>query len=181
MNSELAATMDDVRVNPLTTLFKRLLDPVLIIINLYLLTLLFRQSFDAHYRVLAVITFFISSSVFAALNRHRRSHTKRLLWSVRDILFDWTSVVFLVIVIGYLMEMLQYVSLKVVVHWIVVTPFGLLFTQALLFRFNKKGEVRKVIIIGVNSTSVRLADRITESPSLLMEVVGVFDDRDASR
>jgi putative colanic acid biosynthesis UDP-glucose lipid carrier transferase len=177
--------MDDVRVNPLTTLFKRLLDPVLIIVNLYLLTLLFQQSFDAHYRVLAVMTFFISSSVFAALNRRRRSRSRsrarRLLWSVRDILFDWTSVVFLVIVIAYLMEMLQHVSLKVVVHWVVVTPFGLLFTQALLFRFNKNGEVRKAIVIGVNSTSVRLANRITESPSLLMEVVGFFDDRDASR
>ena len=49
---------------PVLSFFKRLLNPVVMLSTLYLLTLMQNERFSGNYLVLAIIAFFISSTVW---------------------------------------------------------------------------------------------------------------------
>ncbi|MDB5774655.1 MAG: UDP-phosphate glucose phosphotransferase [Herbaspirillum sp.] len=177
--------MNSVQDHSLTTVFKRLLEPLLIVIYLHLLTWVLGQRFDGNYWVLAIMTFFISSYIFAELHKYRMRDNPQALRLAGAILLDWGVVVGVLWVIGYVTDFQHLFSPQVLLPWIVVTPFGLFLTQSILCRFSdgmrQNGVIRTAVMIGVNEVSIRLADRIAEYPSLMMEVLGFFDDRDMSR
>ena len=170
---------------PVVSFFKLLLDPFIIWGMLVLLTLLFGERFTGYYLALMIISYFISSYVFEQLSIHSRWQDGNLLNYIRDTIVGWAIVVALLILIGYASKLSYRYSEKVILIWFMVTPLALVIShvivRAIADEQRKNGGLRSAVIVGGNSTSLKLIQRIKKLPYLLIEIRGYFDARDMGR
>ncbi len=171
---------------PHTSIWERLLNPVVIIVILALTTLLMGVEFDGHYLVLAIIVFFISSQLFETVSLMRSLRKVHLIAHVQDILIAWGIVVGIILLLGYATELYDEYSNRVLLTWFIVTPSILIIVHVLARLLRTKinkwtDSQRTVVIAGVNELGLQLAQRIKDEPHLGMEVLGFFDDRNAAR
>jgi putative colanic acid biosynthesis UDP-glucose lipid carrier transferase len=170
---------------PLVSLFKRLLDPFIIVGVLYLLAMVNQEYFNGYYLALTIIVFFISSFVFDQIDPSRGWRSGGTIFYARDIFTGWTVIVVVLVVIGYATALSYLFDDTVMIEWFLATPFALLgchlIVQKVALNMRKDGEVRTAIIIGASEAGIRIAKRIEEYPNLLMGLDGYFEDRDESR
>lgn len=170
---------------PVVSFFKLLLDPFIIWGMLVLLTLVFGERFTGYYLALMIISYFVSSYVFEQLSIHRRWQDGNLLNYIRDIVVGWLIVVAMLILIGYASRLSYRYSDKVILTWFTLTPFALLIShiivRAIADEQRKNGGLRSAVIVGMNTTSIKLISRIKELPYLLIDILGYFDARDVDR
>jgi len=175
-------TVNDI---PVVAFFKRLLDPFMIWGLLILITWAYGETFTGYYMVLMIITFFISSYIYEQTNIYRTWRNGKLLAYIRDTLIGWGIIIAILLFLGYATKLSYRYSDEVILTWFIVTPLALIISHLAVRKIanslRKVGEVRSVVIVGVNDTGLKLAERILEYPYLLMEVHGYFDDRDESR
>jgi len=105
--------------------------------------------------------------------------------AVVDIIFRWMLLLVVMLAIGYLTKSLLYPR-RVFLTWAVLTPVALVlvtFTMQEVMRHFLMSvfENRKAIIAGYNSSSLELATRLKNNPSMRLEVSGFFDDRSSDR
>jgi putative colanic acid biosynthesis UDP-glucose lipid carrier transferase len=166
---------------PVFSFFKRVLDPLVILGTLFLLTRLLREPFSGNYLVLAIIAFFVAAFLHEQIDSHRNWRSGRLLAFARDIFFGWAIFVAIIVLMGYATGFSYQYSERVIGWWFVTTPFALLAAHLALRKYaaklHRRGQLRSVVIVGVNKTGLKLAKRIAESPDRMMEVRGFFDDR----
>jgi putative colanic acid biosysnthesis UDP-glucose lipid carrier transferase len=167
------------------TMYKRLLDPFVILSLLYLIMVIYQQALTGHYLVLAIITFFICSYVFEQVDQRRLLRNGRLTTWARDITMEWAVIVAILVFIGHATGLSDHYSERILLAWFFAAPVALIVTQLILQRIhsdlNRSSAMRSVVIVGVNELGLKLAKRITEYPELQMEVRGFFDDRDVNR
>jgi putative colanic acid biosynthesis UDP-glucose lipid carrier transferase len=184
MNSKLSHIHPPSEI-PARTFYSRLLDPFMSVATLYVLALLTEQSFNGKYMVLAIITFFISSTIFGLTDQRHLLRDAKLWEFARAIVINWAVVVGCLLVLGHLTGLAGMFSEQTLLLWFVSTPLTLLAGQIaahkITISLRKTGAVKSVLIVGVNELGVKLAERIAEHPGLLMRVNGFFDDRDLSR
>ncbi|GJI98709.1 undecaprenyl-phosphate glucose phosphotransferase [Duganella caerulea] len=175
-------TVNDV---PLISFFQRVLDPLLIMGMLYVCALGYGVPFSGYLLILAVLAFFISTSVFAYVDPYRTWRSGRLLAYARDVIVSWVVTSLLLAALGKVSGFQAYFDYAVVLTWMLITPFILLAShlaaRRMLASESGEVEVRSVIIIGVNDVSVKFAATIARNPNMFMEVRGFFDDRTADR
>jgi len=175
-------TVNDV---PLISFFQRVLDPLVIMGMLYVCALGYGVPFSGYLLILAVLAFFISTSVFAYVDPYRTWRSGRLLAYARDVVVSWVVTSLLLAALGKVSGFQAYFDYAVVLTWMLVTPFILLAChlagRRMLASESGEVEVRSVIIIGVNDVSVKFAATIARNPNMFMEVRGFFDDRTADR
>ncbi|WP_079215298.1 undecaprenyl-phosphate glucose phosphotransferase [Herbaspirillum robiniae] len=187
MNNEIRDTLPLVNVKPnvIVMVFKRLLEPALIVTYLWILVRLNGLSFTGDYWVLAIMAFFVSSYFFSEFHERRLRRNPQGVRSVTPIFVDWIAVVAVLGVIGYICEFYQQFSSPVIMAWAIGTPFGLMVSQYAQSRvmrdLHTKGEVSKAIIIGVNPAALKLAERMENYPALMVRLMGFFDDREINR
>lgn len=167
------------------TMYKRLLDPFVILSLLYLIMVIYQQALTGHYLVLAIITFFICSYVFEQVDQRRLLRNGRITTFAREIALEWAVIVAILVFIGHATGLADQYSERVLLAWFITAPLALVVTQVALQKINsdlnKSSVVRSVVIVGVNELGLKLSRRIAEYPSLEMEVHGFFDDRDVIR
>jgi putative colanic acid biosynthesis UDP-glucose lipid carrier transferase len=169
---------------PARNFYRRLLDPLIAIGLLYLVSVLAGHGFSAQHVVLAILTFFISSTVFSWSDPWRDVSSTNFLAQLKSILLVWSTVVVLLLFFGYVAGLASLFSQQEVVIWLLLTPPVLLAAQIVLQKASsglRRTGIRSVVLVGVNELSVKLAERVDENPDLRMEVSGFFDDRDVSR
>lgn len=170
---------------PLVTLFRRLVDPLIILGLWYVLVVLHGEVFGGYDLALAIITFFISSHVYDQIDPYREWRRGRLWSYARAIFIGWFIVVGLLFVIGHGTGLHYQYSRSAIILWFAITPFALMASHLavrwMTSGMRKQGETRSVIIVGINDMSMKLAERINEHPNLLMEVEGFFEDRGEGR
>jgi putative colanic acid biosynthesis UDP-glucose lipid carrier transferase len=169
---------------PARNFYRRLLDPLIAIGLLYLVSVLAGHGFSAQHVVLAILTFFISSTVFSWSDPWRDVSSANFLAQLKSILLVWSTVVVLLLFFGYVAGLATLFSQQEVVIWLLLTPPVLLAAQIVLQKASsglRRTGIRSVVLVGVNELSVKLAERVDENPDLRMEVSGFFDDRDVSR
>jgi putative colanic acid biosynthesis UDP-glucose lipid carrier transferase len=175
-------TVNDV---PLISFFQRVLDPLLIMGMLYVSALGYGAPFSGYLLILAVLAFFISTSVFGYVDPYRTWRSGRLLAYARDVIVGWLVTSLLLAALGKISGFHAYFDYPVVLTWMLVTPFVLLGShlaaRKMLASESGEVEVRSVIIIGANDVSVKFASTIARNPNMFMEVRGFFDDRTADR
>ncbi|WP_293776199.1 undecaprenyl-phosphate glucose phosphotransferase [uncultured Oxalicibacterium sp.] len=163
----------------------RLLEPCITVAMLYLIALVTRDEITGNHAVLAIITFFVSATVFSLTDHSHMLREARLLDFIRVVLTGWMIVMAVLLLLGQLTGLFTQFSMQTLVIWLVATPVSLLVGQMTVHRItysmHKTGQSRSVLIVGVNDVALKLADRIAEHPGLLMQVEGFFDDRDLSR
>ncbi|MES2027280.1 MAG: undecaprenyl-phosphate glucose phosphotransferase [Pseudomonadota bacterium] len=169
---------------PARRFYRRLFDPLVAICLLYLITILAGKEFSAHHVVLAVLAFFISSTVFGWADPWCDASQSNFWALGKSIFLVWSLAVALLVFFAYVAGLFLLFAHTEILIWLVATPLTLLSGQLLLQKAGasmRKTGVRSVVLVGVNELSVQLAGRINESPDLRMEVSGFFDDRDESR
>nr|WP_233170755.1 undecaprenyl-phosphate glucose phosphotransferase [Herbaspirillum sp. ASV7] len=175
----------NVKPNVIVMVFKRLLEPAMIVAYLWVLVRLHGLPFTGDYWVLAIMSFFISSYFFSELHERRLRRNPKGPRLLAPIVIDWLAVVAVLGVIGYVCEFYQQFAPGVIAAWIIGTPVGLLVSQYAASRVMRdlhvKGEVSKAIIIGVNPAALKLAERMENYPALMVRLMGFFDDREIGR
>ncbi|ABR89465.1 capsular polysaccharide biosynthesis glycosyltransferase [Janthinobacterium sp. Marseille] len=169
---------------PARNFYRRLLDPLIAIGLLYLVSVMIGHGFSAQHVVLAILTFFISSTVFSWSDPWRDVSSRNFLSQLKSILLVWSTVVILLLFFGYVAGLATLFGQHEVVLWLLLTPPVLLAAQIILQKASsglRRTGIRSVVLVGVNELSVKLAERVDENPDLRMEVSGFFDDRDVSR
>ncbi len=169
---------------PVRKFYRRLFDPLLAIGLLYLIIVLSGKAFTANHVVLAILTFFISSTVFGWSDPWRDAPSGNVLMMAKSILLAWLAAVPMLVFFSYVAGLSSLFFQREMLIWLIATPSALLLGQIVLQKAGSglsRTSIRSVVLVGVNDLSVRLAERVDENPDLRMEVSGFFDDREPSR
>jgi putative colanic acid biosynthesis UDP-glucose lipid carrier transferase len=170
---------------PLISFSQRVLDPLIIMGNLYLCAMVLGYPFNGYLLVLMVLAFFISASVYEHINPYRTWRSGRMFAYARDILTGWGATVAILILLGWLTGLAQMCPQSVVLAWFVSTPCLLLLSHLTLSTRGagegSRDDVRSVVIVGANNVSLKFAAAIDKNPNLGMRVMGFFDDRTEDR
>ncbi|QNM95055.1 undecaprenyl-phosphate glucose phosphotransferase [Chitinimonas koreensis] len=171
------------KVSPGTTLFKSIVDP-LVVAAVYLLLCL------AHYGRLggldlsiAVVAFLLAGYLFDGsllfLPDRRRG---------RDVLAmaaGWLLLVGIMLLLGRWSGLHDYVETRLVIEWAILTPLCLLAVHVgTLFALLHGGSARaarRAVIVGATPSGQALAQEMARQPWLRFELLGYFDDRPAER
>jgi len=170
--------------NPTLALLRRLLYPVLVVATLLVCMNMYDETMDGYYLVLGIISFFISASLFDDLAVTRPMGGE--LWrGFGGLLVAWIMTVAALIFLGYLSRLQHHYYMPAMEYWFFGTPIvlfvGHVGMRAYIRRMHKEGHVRRAIIIGGNEVGERLGRRLESHPSLLVEFLGYFDDRQVER
>jgi len=175
-------TVNDI---PLISFFQRVLDPLIIMGALYLSTMLFGVPFTGYLLVLAVLVFFVSTTVYQRVDPYRTWRSGRVLAYSRDIVAGWIITVAMLLLVGSASGLARYYDSRVLLTWFVCTPFLLLCAhlaaRGLVSNPSGDSEVRSAVIVGANDVGLRFAATIGRNPNLFMAVRGFFDDRTEDR
>ncbi|MCT7360093.1 undecaprenyl-phosphate glucose phosphotransferase [Thalassolituus pacificus] len=98
----------------------------------------------------------------------------------------WVSVCFAILLLGFFAKVSESVSRVVMGSWMLCTLILLcgwrLALRQLLFALRARGyNSRRVAIVGINDSAVRMREQIKRYPNLGYQFQGFFDDRHADR
>lgn len=168
-----------------TALYKRLFDPFVILLALYLSLLAFDEPLNGRYLLLAILTFFICTFVYDKVDQVNDLREITVWSTVREVIVEWVVIVAILYFMGLATEMTGSYSPNVLIAWVIASPFALIILQVGLGGLNsnrsKNAGVRSAVIVGVNSVSVKLYRRTLEFPNMMIDVKGFFDDRGVGR
>lgn len=171
---------------PLISFFKLFLDPILVVVTLYALTIPFEIAADGHELLLAAFAFLLTALMLDGVFLFVPGYSRPLL-GVGRFALEWGCVVLTLLLLGSLSGFANYFYPPFIITWFVASPVILLFTHA-LFRWlvlRPEGDVRsdakKVVIIGANQPGRVLAQNMRAHPFLKLDFVGFFDDRTTDR
>jgi len=171
--------------SPLVALVRVMLAPVACVASLALCMVVGGESFAAHYALLAIVSFLVSMRVFGELPLTNGSSRTSLVLPGRAIFVKWMIVIGVLLFLAFAAKVTGLYSRKVVLTWLVITPFALQAAQEiarlLLRRLVSSSAAGRVkVVVGVNDQACELTRRIEEDPCR-GKVMGYFDDRAAGR
>ena len=155
------------------------LDPVILILSLWILALNFEGAVTPPYFILSVVVF---SLTFPGASRLRLSVGRMVF----NILFHWFWIAGLLIIVGFATDYIFKFSTALIVNWLWIAPVaqiaGNLTLRATTTKLLKmQGPAQGVVIVGMNNQGVSLAENIGDSAYSGMEMRGFFDDRSEVR
>jgi putative colanic acid biosysnthesis UDP-glucose lipid carrier transferase len=164
---------------------KSLLYPIIPVVTLGLSLVLWRESLQGHYFLVAVLAFIGAAEVLDAvpLSAPRRSLA---IAALLDIIARWLMVIVFIWALLEIAELAQRFDWRVLLTWAISTPIALWFSQLSAPRMLQRAganraQRKKVVIAGATELGLKLGDRITNAPWLDTEVLGFFDDRTPGR
>jgi len=171
---------------PIISFFQRVLDPVIIMLSLYVCSMAFGEPFSGYSLVLMILAFFISSAAYQHIDPYRTWRSGRMWAYVRDTIFGWVITVLVLIFLGKASRLDYYYSDDVLTAWFIATPLVLLASHLVVRSAKIKpgtqnSEIRSVVIVGANDVGLKFAKVCERYPNLFMQVEGFFDDRTDQR
>ena len=155
------------------------LDPVILILSLWILALYFDGAIKPPYLILSVVVF---SLTFPGASRLRFSIGRMIF----NILFHWFWIAGLLILVGFATDYLFRFPMGFTINWLWIAPVaqiaGNLTLRATTSGLMKmQGPAQRVVIVGMNNQGVTLAENMGDSTHSGMELRGFFDDRSEIR
>ena len=155
------------------------LDPLILISSLWLLAYFIEGFVGPHYLILSLVIF---SLTFPGTSRLRLS-AERMMF---NILFHWFWIAGLLLLIGFATEYIFRFQLTVITNWLWIAPLGqiggsLAIRAAATKLVKMQGSPREVVIVGMNTQGVSLAENIGASAYSGIALRGFFDDRSEGR
>lgn len=165
--------------NNMLSAVESILDPAILTISLWLVSIRFEGELLPPYLILAVIVFSIT---FPGAS-HLQASVKRLVF---DVIYSWFWVALLLLFLGFATGYIAEFSNEALVTWLWAAPLSqigahLSFRLAAPYLLMLQGPSQRAIIVGMNEQGVALADRIQEARYSKIELSGFFDDRNQSR
>ena len=163
----------------LLNLIGMLLDPLTVIISLYILALINESELTPPYLILSLLMFAMSFPGNAELNLP-------ILRKIGHIVFDWLAKVGLLGFFGYVSHYLEYFDTDVLIMWFWLAPVSqvvahLVIRQIAPAILKLQGEIKHAVVAGINEQSMELASRINTDPYSNIKISGFFDDRGSNR
>jgi putative colanic acid biosynthesis UDP-glucose lipid carrier transferase len=163
----------------LLQLVESMLDPLVLVISLWAVAFHSDGELTPPYMILSLIVFALT---FPGTSRLQISGAQLLI----SIFGGWIAIAGLLLFFGYASRYIHQFDRQALVTWLWLAPVAQLATHvgfrlaAPVLRRLQKGQKRSVIA-GINEQGIALALHIRESPYTSSQLIGFFDDRDASR
>ncbi|SDA29732.1 putative colanic acid biosysnthesis UDP-glucose lipid carrier transferase [Nitrosospira sp. Nsp18] len=156
-----------------------ILDPAILTLSLWLVSIGIVGELRPPYLILAVIVFSIT---FPGTSRLQTS--KKLL--IFNVLYSWFWVALLLFFLGLATGYIAEFSNEALITWLWVAPLSQIGAQLALrsaapYLLMLQGPPQRAIIVGMNEQGVALATRIHETRYSKIALSGFFDDRSQSR
>ena len=160
--------------------------PSLIVVGgLYVCAAVFSVHIDETYGALAIISGALALVALRLPADLAVQFSGRAQNTALTVLFGWSLVVSMLLLIGYVTKSSSYFSRRVIGTWLVMTPVLLylstLFLMMVYSRLVRLEGTRRAVFAGFNDVSKSLASRLSTHPHWGIDVVGFFDDRSAER
>jgi len=171
---------------PVASLLMRVLNPFIVFTTLVGLTVFSTTPFDGYYLLLAIIASFVSARVYDRMGLDRCWPRSSLTLHVRDVVVGWTTVVGIVLLLGFVTKFSAIYARSIILPWFVITPVlillgHMLLNGYLLHRARGEGQARTAVIVGITEHSLKFAEKINQDPYLNIKVEGFFEDRGEGR
>jgi putative colanic acid biosysnthesis UDP-glucose lipid carrier transferase len=162
---------------------KALLFPLVSVLTLALSLLLWGEVDYGPYFLIAVLSFIGAADILDSIPVEGPRHGALALSSLLDIIMRWLLLLGFIWALLSVAGMVQKFDWRVLLSWAVVTPVLMWCGQISAPRMFSRARhrIRKAVIVGSSTIGVRLADKLSESPALNIEVLGFFDDRNLQR
>lgn len=139
---------------------------------------------EAHYLAMSVIIFLLSLIILEETDLFDSTTSADAQNS--NILIYWGIMIFALVIIGYITNTTDLFEVSVLYTWALVTPVLILivnfiFRNLLLLSLKSEENQRKVLIVGANKESHKLAENIVENLAYGLHLTGYFDDRTEDR
>jgi putative colanic acid biosysnthesis UDP-glucose lipid carrier transferase len=169
----------------LRMLLRYWLTPVLVTATLLVAVTVSGRSMSAAYVALAVSAFFISRHMMSPLEIRDSVPAALSSMALFRLLGQWAGTLLVVFVVAAVCRILVGADLKVMVAWIVSTPFSLLLGTTLACAVarnvpHSRRSSRRYIIIGLNEVGLSLNQRIASNAGP-DQFLGYFDFRSPAR
>ncbi len=156
-----------------------LIDPLMLSLSLWVVTLVFEGYLAPRYVILSLIVF--------SLTFPGATHLTRSPWRMaRHVILSWLVIAGLLFMFAYGSGYIRYFNLDLLLTWAWAAPASQLLAHGVLrltapHILNLQGESRRAIVAGMNAQGIELARRLAADPYSRTRVVGFFDDREATR
>ena len=137
-----------------------------------------------HYLAMAIIIFLLSFIILKETDLFESANSAHAQSS--NMLIYWAVMIFALVFIGYITGTTDLFDVTVLYIWAVITPILILaanfiFRTLLLLSLKSAKNQRKVVIVGANEESHKLAHNILSNAVYGLNLVGYFDDRPEER
>ncbi|MYM36481.1 undecaprenyl-phosphate glucose phosphotransferase [Duganella sp. FT50W] len=171
---------------PVVTFFQRVLDPLIIMGNLYVCAAITGAPFDGYMLILMVLAFYVSSSVYAHIDPYRNWRRGRWLAYLRDVLGGWALAAGVLWLLAVCCGLETMYDTQALLLWALSTPLLLVLLNYSATWGRGDGasavvERSSVVIIGANDLSLKFVDRIESQTGHPLQIQGFFDDRTPDR
>ncbi|WP_082151600.1 undecaprenyl-phosphate glucose phosphotransferase [Caenimonas sp. SL110] len=156
-----------------------ILEPVCIVLSLWVLVLMFEGTIGSSWLVASVVAFALA---FPG-RRLLRSAPRKVLGSI---LMAWAWTAGLLLAMGFATDQIHLFSTEVIVHWLWLAPASQLVTHWALrsvapHLVRLQGPAQRAVVVGLNEQGSMLADRLSDTPYTGVKLLGFFDDREPER
>jgi len=165
---------------------QRVVDPFIALGALIYILVYYAIPLEGHYLSMAIIVFLLSLLVFKEADLLESWSMDDIRAQSSNLLISWAFMVFILVFLGYLTSSTELFEKKVLYTWALVTPALIFFVHVifrigLLLSLKSDSNRRKVVIVGANKQSRKLADSVTNDLTHGLKLMGYFDDRSKDR
>lgn len=141
---------------------------------------------EDHYLAMSIIIFLLSLIILKETDLFESESSADAQAQGSNLLIYWAVMIFAMVFIGQLTNTTDLFDVNVLYIWAVVTPIVILTANfilrtSLLLSLKSAKNQRKVVIVGANKDSHKLAEQIINNPMYGLKLVGYFDDRPEER
>ncbi len=165
---------------------QRVFDVTVIMLTMVLAGWIRQVELDAKYAVLSLLAILIFILLAAVKGVYRSWRTENLATEIAGVIGVWVVTVIALGVLGFASKTSSEFSRVVMVSWAVLVPLGLallrFFYRKFLHALRGAGRnFRTVAFAGCGNTAQKMSQHINGQSWMGLRVLGVFDDRPASR
>lgn len=165
---------------------KSLLYPLVPVVTLGLSLLVWRESLQGHYFLVAVLAFIGSAELLDAVPLDPPRVRSLAIASLLDFIARWLMVVVFIWILLEIADLAQRFDWRVLATWTIATPLLLWCSQLsapkVLQHAGAKRTTRKTaVIVGATEVGLKLGDRLAAAHWMETDVLGFFDDRTSER
>lgn len=137
---------------------------------------------DQHYLAMAIIVFLLSLLILEETDLFESTCSADINAQSSNLLIYWGLMIFTLVALGFITDTTDLFDVNVLYIWALLTPVLLIISNIilralLLLSLKSADNQRKVIIVGANKESHKLADNIIENLAYGLKLKGYFDDR----
>jgi putative colanic acid biosynthesis UDP-glucose lipid carrier transferase len=159
---------------------------LLIALALVGLTHLQDWPFDSFLTGLAWLSLLLSALVLRPLSGPTPDLRLDAMRLISSVFARWMAIAVALMAIGYISGLSEHFPRRIILPWAILSPciaaITLVILHVLLCRITMaKENQRSAIMVGVNESSLALANKLTKHPEFHSTVLGFFDDRATER